>query len=212
MFLNHRNYSSVIKREKIDSTNTTDTVTVKKEKIDSTNTTDTVTVKKEKSHSPPKTTVEFFKKESKRLKRLHLSSMKHKSKYIESKYTKIQNNSDEELKLDEEDKSDEEWKPDEKDKSNEGGIVNLLEFYPENIQTFMESDDTTKNSTVQDDGGSPFSFSQAQPLPSRTSVRKMEEFMDEVKQVQEKKDEESTHKIIESVSVTKHYFIYIISY
>ena len=185
---------------------------MKKEKIDSTNTTDTVTVKKEKSHSPPKTTVEFFKKESKRLKRLHLSSMKHKSKYIESKYTKIQNNSDEELKLDEEDKSDEEWKPDEKDKSNEGGIVNLLEFYPENIQTFMESDDTTKNSTVQDDGGSPFSFSQAQPLPSRTSVRKMEEFMDEVKQVQEKKDEESTHKIIESVSVTKHYFIYIISY
>ena len=134
--------------------------------------------------------------------------MKHKSKYIESQYTKPHNNSEEETQ----NNSDKEWNPDEEDKSDEGGSVNLLEFYPDNIQTFMESDDTTKNSIVQDDGGSPFSFSQAQPLPSRTSVRKMEEFMDEVKQVQEKKDEESTHKIIESVSVTKHYFISIISY
>ena len=110
-------------------------------------------------------------------------------------YTKIQNNSDEELKLDEEDKSDEEWKPHEKDKSNEGGIVNLLDFYPENIQTFMESDDTTKNSTVQDDGGSPFSFSQAQPLPSRTSVRKMEEFMDKVKKIKRKKTKKAHIKL-----------------
>ena len=50
MFLNNRNYSSVIKREKIDSTNTSDTVMVKKEKIDSTNTTNIVTVKRRVTH------------------------------------------------------------------------------------------------------------------------------------------------------------------
>ena len=133
---------------------------------------------------------------------------------IQKKYK----DSDEEWKPDEEDNVDEEWRPDEEDNldeadnSDEGGGVNCLQFFPENILKFMESDDTTKNSNIQDDGGSPFSFSQAQPLPSRTSVRKMQEFMDEVTKDQEEKDEENKNKIIESVSVTKHSFISIISF